>query len=701
MAQNQGDREERKLDFTPEGEVRGYIGLDQARVQAMEYARDNTEFYGPEYAGATFFRELIGATESDDHYDIRLSFRVSGQPQGRPGIEQFIFDKTGELRFRQLLEEPGTHQPPRTSGSPKRGLPMLLAIGVILAAGAAWVWFSNGIPTQPPPPPPTIDISMASSITKWEWLEDAVEAFNATSASDSKFQINGKSVQVEVLLEKDPLTGKLRHWNSPTQVFATLRGEIEPTILSPAATTWILKLNKEWSDLYGRDITSNSQPPSLLSTPVVIAMWESRAEALGCWPDAGPECTRKSIRDLAVSPDGWGMLGHPEWGIFHFGYAYVGESDVGTQTAVLLCMMGSQKTVLDVGDVESDNGCGRAIADVEEVIVHRGTSSPLILQAMRSGGSAFLDAVTTYEKNVIGFNWADPDNQQEPLVSVYPQDGTVVADHTFAVMDRAPWVTEEQVKAAELFKEFLFSPEQQELLLGYGLRPFDVSVTLGPPIDGANGANPSAKLVKLDSPKVLVIDRVVEVWKEVKKPANVVLVFDKSGSMQEEKIVQARSGAIKFVDEMDPKDWLFWLPFENQIFPGARGLKSEIGEQLQNEIRSTTARGGTALYDAIAHGYQVLRERRESQGDAARYGIVVLSDGKDESSETTLAKLDAMLRPTEGDPGGIQSHIIGIGEDADDLVLTKIARFTDGGRYWKVTDPATTEAVYRPISKYW
>jgi hypothetical protein len=80
---------------------------------------------------------------------------------------------------------------------------------------------------------------------------------------------------------------------------------------------------------------------------------------------------------------------------------------------------------------------------------------------------------------------------------------------------------------------------------------------------------------------------------------------------------------------------------------------------------------------------------------------VVLSDGKDTSSEeTTLAMLEQMLRPTEIDPTGIQVHTIGIGDDAEDKVLTKIANITHGGRYWKVKEPATIEAVYKRISKY-
>ena len=595
--------------------------------------------------------------------------------------------------------------------------PVLLMASVVviaLAVGGGVLIASNGGSDSDPADQPNspslplasdstsaINISMASSITKWEWLEDAVEAFNGASASNSNLRVNGKPIQVEILLEADPLSGKLRHWNSPTQVNATLREEIEPTILSPASTSWLLKLNKEWRALHGVEITTGPWP-SLLATPVVIAMWESRARALGCWPVAEPGCTWQRIQELAASPDGWGMVGHPEWGMFHFGYAYVGESDVATQTAALFCMIGLQKTGdLVLADVVSDNACGQAIADVEDVIVHRGTSSPLILAAMQSGGPAYLDGVTTYEKNVIGFNRQNPESPWGQMVAVYPQDGTVIADHTFAIMDQAPWVTEEQIKAANAFREFLFTSEWQQELLGYGLRPADTSIRLGPPIDAGSGANADANLVTLQVLDVLVVDQIVEVWHDVKKPVNIFLVFDKSGSMQGEKIGQALNGAVQFVEEMDRKDWLSWLPFDDGLYQGIEGPKSEIGEQLQNDIRSTTARGATALYDAIAQAYQSLEERREVQGDTARYGIMVLSDGKDTNSQhTTLAMLEEMLRPIEGEPTGIQVHTIGIGDDADDQVLTKIANITQG-RFWKVKDFSSIEAVYRQISKYW
>ena len=52
------------------------------------------------------------------------------------------------------------------------------------------------------------------------------------------------------------------------------------------------------------------------------------------------------------------------------------------------------------------------------------------------------------------------------------------------------------------------------------------------------------------------------------------------------------------------------------------------------------------------------------------------------------------------DPIGIQIHTIGVGQDAEDEVLTKLANITNGGRYWKVEDADTIPNVYRLISKY-
>lgn len=46
MAEDEGKKEKEKFEFTSEGEVLGYISLDQARLLAMQTARDSPGDYG-------------------------------------------------------------------------------------------------------------------------------------------------------------------------------------------------------------------------------------------------------------------------------------------------------------------------------------------------------------------------------------------------------------------------------------------------------------------------------------------------------------------------------------------------------------------------------------------------------------------------------------------------------------------------------
>jgi Mg-chelatase subunit ChlD len=171
--------------------------------------------------------------------------------------------------------------------------------------------------------------------------------------------------------------------------------------------------------------------------------------------------------------------------------------------------------------------------------------------------------------------------------------------------------------------------------------------------------------------------------------------------MQGQKLTTALAGAIDFVQAMDPQDELIWIPFDGRVYPGRQGLKSQIGEQLIDDIKSTTAAGGTAFYDALGEAYRRVSERKTTLGDARRYGIVVLSDGQDTASvQMSLAQLQALLEPSEGDPTAIQIHTIGVGADADKRVLTMLASVAHG-RYWDAKDPTRVPETYRQIAVHY
>ena len=91
---------------------------------AMEQARDNRDFYGRRYAGRELVWEVLSQEESEDYYDIRLSYRPIEGFRGAPGHEQFTIDKAGPIRLRQIIRQP----------QPSRRAAYVLGIAVVLAA---------------------------------------------------------------------------------------------------------------------------------------------------------------------------------------------------------------------------------------------------------------------------------------------------------------------------------------------------------------------------------------------------------------------------------------------------------------------------------------------------------------------------------------------------------------------------------------
>ena len=81
------------------------------------------------------------------------------------------------------------------------------------------------------------------------------------------------------------------------------------------------------------------------------------------------------------------MFGKPEWRKFKMGYGYVGQSNVGTMTAVMICMIGAGKTGgLVIQDVSASSACGTMIGEIEKAKVHSGKTSEWLLGQMCTGG---------------------------------------------------------------------------------------------------------------------------------------------------------------------------------------------------------------------------------------------------------------------------------------------------------------------------
>ena len=138
MAEDQGKKED-QFDFTSAGEALGYISLEQARLLAMQTARDNPGNYGRRFVGLQMVFQPVEQEEGEDYYFVTLSFRPEGDFRGTTGQEQFVIEKEGAIAYRQVLSLP--------RGGGQRHLPAIpIAIGLLVVIVAAvGVAFATGV----------------------------------------------------------------------------------------------------------------------------------------------------------------------------------------------------------------------------------------------------------------------------------------------------------------------------------------------------------------------------------------------------------------------------------------------------------------------------------------------------------------------------------------------------------------------------
>ena len=127
-----GDSKEDKFDFSSEGEALAYISLEQARLLAMQTAREAPGDYGRRFRGIRMVFQPVEGEEGEDYYVVTLSFRPEGDFAGNPGQEQFFIEKEGRVAHRQVLSHP--------RGEGRQRLPVIpIGIGLVLVAVIAVV----------------------------------------------------------------------------------------------------------------------------------------------------------------------------------------------------------------------------------------------------------------------------------------------------------------------------------------------------------------------------------------------------------------------------------------------------------------------------------------------------------------------------------------------------------------------------------
>ncbi len=533
-------------------------------------------------------------------------------------------------------------------------------------------------------PEGSVLISIASSSTKRNWLDQVVADFNTAGMTTD----SGAAIVAQV-----------SHVTSGGSMNAILDGNIQPTAWSPGDQSWVAQANDAWELRTNKPIASAACQPTVYA-PLGFAMWRPMAEALG-WPDT--PIGWDTITDLAADPEGWGSVGRPEWGQFSFGHTHPAYANSG-----LLSMTGFVYGVADnadtltAADIYSDD-VQAAMETLEGVTSKYGKSSPALLDLMAREGTGFLHAAAVPEADTVKFNIERGDELAFPLAFIFPSGGTIWADHPYCVLDNADWVTDEQAEAATIFRDYLLADEQQELAIDNYLRPLDPSIPLHAPLSMENGTDASIStddIPALPSPSLEVSNAVIDIFNINKRKATILVVIDVSGSMEGDRIKTARTATAEFLERLDPNDEVGVMIFSDtpvMLEPPAR--VGDIGEGLGQRVEGLVANGNTALYESVCNATDALlkiQQKDEAAGESRLYGIILLSDGEDTVGTVTENQMFATCLPSQAEADGIKIFPIAFGEGADQAVLDHIATVS-GGRMF-TAEPDSIGDIYISIS---
>jgi Ca-activated chloride channel family protein len=467
-----------------------------------------------------------------------------------------------------------------------------------------------------------------------------------------------------------------------------VRGRLKPHAWSPASSLWGRLLNHELDRKYVAD-----ENPSLAASPVVIAMWEPLARALG-WP-------RKpigfaDILRLATTDSDWAAYGKPTFGRFKLGHTNPDFSTSGLSfVSAQYYTAAGKREGLTIEDVQRPEIRAKVRA-IEQSIVHYGDTGSFFAEQLAAHGPGYASAVAMEETTLIEFNQSRPPGAMK-LVAIYPTEGTYMSDNPYMLLD-APWVGEAQREGAEVFGRWLQEQLTPELVARFRYRPGDPSVRPIAPVARAHGADPDQPRRLLSLPEPRVLARIKAAWREDRKAANVLLVVDVSGSMNDEdKIGQARKGLQTFLGQLSPRDRIGLVTFSSaaQMLVPVMPFAENRGF-LRRYVSDLVADGDTALYDATLQGWESVDALADDERINA---VVVLSDGEDTASAIELEPvLDTLRSRSSGEGRQIRIFTIAYGSDAKGDVLEQIAEASGGNAY--TGDPETIEAVYLQISSY-
>ena len=279
-----------------------------------------------------------------------------------------------------------------------------------------------------------------------------------------------------------------------------LDGSERPTVWSPASSIWISYMNTKWRNVTGsvNDIAVDWTP--LVLSPVVMAGWGSYLD----------EHNVTGFMDLyRLAKEGVDFkYGHPDPLL----------SNGGTMTVILEFAeaAGKKPEDLTIDDLKNETVI-EIVRTIESKAIAYGKSTGFFGAWAAENGPNAIQFFGIYENVVLDNSLKALKKWGDPLVAIYPESGTLLADHPFVVLN-GTWIDRWQRFAAGQYLFFLLEPENQELAEEHGFRPAIASVPLDQTIFNlSNGVQYEINIPIMKPLKGEVMEAIFTAWVKVRR----------------------------------------------------------------------------------------------------------------------------------------------------------------------------------------
>ncbi|MFT6922875.1 MAG: Mg-chelatase subunit ChlD [Crocinitomicaceae bacterium] len=154
--------------------------------------------------------------------------------------------------------------------------------------------------------------------------------------------------------------------------------------------------------------------------------------------------------------------------------------------------------------------------------------------------------------------------------------------------------------------------------------------------------------------------------RKTKEPLNICFVIDKSGSMQgEDRIGQLKKSLLEFVNQLDPKDMVSIVVFDNEAVLAVPATVVGDKKKVIDVIHAIRAGGGTDIYEGLLKGFV---EVKKLQAKTSINRLILLTDGYgSKPAELVIETAKTHIK------GGIELSAVGVGVDYNQALLSQLA----------------------------